>query len=102
MQEFQNSNLATYLADGAPVYDTHFVSISHDGERQLFAMRSPHDQRIACDRFGERGLNAETVSHRDAYMMICGGTPAFYHNGDVPAEEVWSPLVLNRGHAIAA
>lgn len=98
----QTSNLATYVAAGEPVYDAYFVSVTHDGERQLFAMRSPKDQRIACDKFGEIGMNAETVNNRDAYMMIFGGTQAFYHCGDVPADQVWTPLSINKGHAVAA
>lgn len=98
----QHSNLATYLAAGAPVYDTFFVAVTSDGERQLYAMRSPADQRIVCDKFGELGMNAETISHREAFMLVCGGTPAFYHNGDVPADQVWSSLTLNKGHAVAA
>ncbi len=99
---YESSNLATYIAAGEPVYDTFFVSVTHDGECQLFAMRSPRDQEAVCRKFGEFGMDAETVKHRDAFMMIRGGTRAFYHMGDVPADQVWAPLTLNKGHAVAA
>lgn len=98
----QTSNLSTYLANGEPVYDVHFIQVTHHGETQLFAMRSPDDQRIGCAKFCDGGFDADIIGHRDAFLMISAGTPAFYHCGDMPADHVWTPLSLNRGHAVAA
>lgn len=96
------SDIATYRANGEPVFDVWFAAVEAEGEVSLYAFKSPSDRESGLPGFERAGYCASTASHHDAYIMIRGGTRAYYHNGDVPCEQVWTPLSLNNPVAIAA
>jgi hypothetical protein len=100
--QFQNSDFATYRAAGQPVFDVFFAAVEADGEVSLYGFKTATDRDIRLPGFARSGYAAHSVSHREAYAMIRGGTRAFYHVGDVPAEEVWTPLQINSPVAKAA
>jgi hypothetical protein len=96
MQQYQPSNIATYSdASGHPVFDTFFILSDWGNGEELFAFRSPDDRDRAADAFSAKGFPCQTVSHQDAFLRIRGGMRAWVHNGDVPADFVWSPLKIN-------
>lgn len=96
------SDIATYRAAGEPVFDVWFAAVEADGEVSLFGFKTPADRDAGLPGFSRAGLSASTVNHREAYVMIRGGALAYYHNGDMPSENVWAPLTLNHPAAMAA
>lgn len=96
MQTHQPSNIATYSDPaGRPIFDTFFVLCDWGNGDELFAFGSPDDQRRAIDVFAGKGMPCQAMTHHDAFMKIQGGTRAWMHNGDVPADFVWIPLSIN-------
>ena len=96
------SDIATYRANGKPVFDVWFAAVEADGEVSLYGFKTQADRDAGLPGFSRAGFSASTVGHREAYSMIRGGTLAYYHNGDMPSENVWTPLSLNHPAAIAA
>ena len=61
----------------------------------LFAFRSPDDRTRAIAAFEGKGFPCQVIAHQDAFLLIRSGMNAWVHNGDVPADFVWSPLRIN-------
>lgn len=96
MPTHQPSNFATYSdASGSPVFDTFFVLSDWGNGEELFAFRSPDDRTRAMAAFEGKGFPCQAMTHHDAFQKIQAGTRAWVHNGDVPADFVWSPLSIN-------
>lgn len=103
MQTFQNSDFATYIADGQPIFDVWFAAVKDEqGEISVYGFQTMTDRNSRVPRFNSIGHEAEAISSHHAYCLIAGGTRAFYHRGDFPSEEVWTPLLLNNQRHAAA
>jgi hypothetical protein len=96
MPTHQPSNFATYSdAAGNPVFDTFFVLSDWGNGEELFAFCSPDDQRRAIEAFHGKGFPGQAMTHQEAFLKIQAGIRAWAHNGDMPADFVWSPLSIN-------
>ncbi|WPE19912.1 hypothetical protein [Shinella zoogloeoides] len=95
MPTHEPSNFATYSdALGNPVFDTFFVLANLEGEDQLFAFRSPRDRDVAELSITAKGMRCQALTHQEAFILAREGMLAWVHNGDVPADMVWSPIYL--------
>jgi hypothetical protein len=98
MPIFQSSNIATYkTADGAPVFQTHFVEIVTRAGPCLIAFASEHLRQQALAVQAADGSERRAIKAYDAFMRIRAGEGAFLYEPDETHRTFYVRLELSRG-----
>lgn len=93
--QHQPSNFATYRdADGSPIFETYFTQANWGNGRALYAYDDWQTREDALDIAARSGVDCVAISHREAFLLIRDGAPAWLHELTVEGIQAFRQLSI--------